>query len=176
MNANNVKRIQDELNRSGVTSIIKKYFEINNYPREDVDEALKEYTFTQKTIVTHPHPIISDPVLPKSKETIQEWVKRIFTYLFKNNILTEQEIIRLHDLNYSKRKFEILFPLLVDTLEETQIQGHNRYWRNKIGKYYICSQWQLHKDADYEFLIRQWLVNVFPDYQEYSLNRIYYKY
>ncbi len=119
---------------------------------------------------------------PKQEmETIQHWVKRIFEHLLNKNILTEEEIALLHDKTYSKETFDIRLPLLVDDLKSTEdSKGYDRYWQERIGGYYICSQWQIPKgktheaNSKYEAYIKYWLSKVFPDYIEYGLDRIYY--
>ena len=106
-----------------------------------------------------------------SGEKVQDWVKRILYYLFRERVLTEEEIYRMHDLDYSKRTFGISFPLLVDTERERKVSGHNRYWKKPIGKYYVCSEWWKDHDAEYTQNIYQWLHKVLPNYKELGLSR-----
>ena len=140
-----------------------------------------------KTAVSAPYPhsnpvVSSKPVVPsknnieqsppsKHKETIQDWVKRIFRYLLTNHILTKQEIISLHDKWYSKKTFDVAYAMFVDTLKETVVAGHNRYWKTPICGYYICSQWWLDHEKEYYSNISQWLAKVLPDYKERGLDR-----
>ena len=107
----------------------------------------------------------------KEKETIQNWVKRIFGYVFRHNLLSEKEIKCLHDKDYSKSTFDIQFALLVDRQNDTKPDGYNRYWQKPIEGYYVCSQWQLGKDLEYDMWIRRWLNRVLPDYIELGLDR-----
>jgi hypothetical protein len=111
------------------------------------------------------------PISNTHKETIQNWIKRIFGYLFRNNILNEEEIHRLHDLHYSKKTFGIAYALLIDNQKNTVISGHNRYWQTPIGNYYICSQWWKDHDAEYHANIKDWLKKVLPNYSDLDLDR-----
>ena len=105
-------------------------------------------------------------------ETIQDWVRRIFTNLLTRNALPEEEIANLHDKKYSSTRFKISYPLLVDTLEQTTDKNkYNRYWKTPFGRYYVCSQWDKKFDRDYEILITLWLREFYPEYIEHGLDR-----
>ena len=65
----------------------------------------------------------------------------------------------LHDKDYSKRKFGIAYPLLVDDLEDVyDASGIARYWITwyLAGRYYMCSQWWLQNADNYEDKICAW--------------------
>jgi predicted CopG family antitoxin len=68
--------------------------------------------------------------------------KESFRFLFQNNLLDEEIIKKFHEKQYSKNVFKINFPLFVskegDTIDE---HGHRRYYKEKFGEYYLCSQW-----------------------------------
>ena len=95
----------------------------------------------------------------RSGEKTQDWVKRLFSWLYNKGYLTPDIIKLLHDKDYSKRKFDIAYPLLVDDLEDVyDASGKARYWItwHLAGRYYMCSQWRL-PDADiYEDKICAW--------------------
>lgn len=107
-----------------------------------------------------------DSNLSKRKaEKTQDWIKRILLYLEQNNLLTEQEIERLQNKEYSKNTLGIQFPLFVSSNTDTfDSSGHCRYWTtwpNKyekyMGKYYVCNDWWLGKEKEYEYLINKWV-------------------
>lgn len=166
----NVQKIRDTLTSVDIKYLIKLYF-ISDYEEIEIDEALKIFdVLLSKKMppVDPPDPENTNP----NKESIQNWVKRIFKYLFMKNILTEEEIYRLHDLEYSKRTFGINYAMLVDREKDTvDSYEHNRYWKKKIGNYFVCSQWWLGNDDKYEYNIKRWLIKVFPDYVAYGLDR-----
>ncbi len=95
----------------------------------------------------------------RSGEKTQDWVKRLFSWLYNKGYLTPDIIKLLHDKDYSKRKFDIAYPLLVDDLEDVyDASGYARYWVTwyLAGRYYMCSQWE-RRDADiYEDKICAW--------------------
>lgn len=105
------------------------------------------------------------------QEKIQDWVKRILNYLLSNNILKEDEIFYLHDKEYCKKNFDIAFALFVDDYENTIISRHPRYYSDRIGGYYVCSQWWKDKFGIYERDIKRWLSKVCPDYVDRELDR-----
>lgn len=70
--------------------------------------------------------------------------------LLQNNILTDDEILKLQNAEYCKKTFDLNFPLLLKidfNLQDTTIQrldakGYPRYWKEVFGKkYFACSQW-----------------------------------
>ena len=172
----NVQKIREELIALDIKDLVKLYF-ISNYEETEIDEALKAFDILLKKRTIIP-PIIDSPDNPNpknpnlNKETTQKWVQRIFGYLFKNNILTSEELYRLHDLDYSKKTFGINYAMLVDSERSiTDPAGHARYWKKKIGNYFVCSQWWLDRNDEYEHNIKRWLTKVFPDYAAHGLER-----
>lgn len=92
-------------------------------------------------------------------EKTQDWVKRLFSWLYNKGYLTPDIIKLLHDKDYSKRKFDIAYPLLVDDLEDVyDASGKARYWItwHLAGRYYMCSQWWLQIADIYEDKICAW--------------------
>lgn len=163
-----VEEILKVLTAPGVMEILKRHFSAKPYSDEAIEKAFEKRII----IVTEIGPT---PPQPREEETIQDWVKRIFKYLLRNNILPAQIIASLHDEDYSKRTFGIMHPMFVDNQIRTVISGHSRYWQTPIEGYYICSQWWLGKDREYESKIRLWLDRVCPNYKERGLDRRYLK-
>ena len=118
-----------------------------------------------------PKPKLGDQTLNGYTEKVQDWIKRVLDYLFKHKVLNDEEIYRLHDLNYSKRTFGLGFPLFIDSADRRHIKGHSRYWKKPIGKYYVCSEWWKDHDAEYTSNINSWLKKVLPDYANLGLGR-----
>jgi hypothetical protein len=166
----NVEKIKSQISSNLIAELAINHF-LKDYSKEEVCVALNDIEFVIRK-KSGPVPPPPPPPPPGNKESIQNWIKRIFAYLFSNNILNEEEIHRLHDIEYSKRTFGIQHAMLVDKLSETTISGHGRYWKKPIGKFYICSQWWLENDAEYHSNIRQWLDKVLPNYIECGLDRI----
>ena len=95
----------------------------------------------------------------RSGEKTQDWVKRLFSWLYNKGYLTPDIIKLLHDKDYSKRKFGIEYPLLVDDLKDVyDASGKARYWVtwHLAGRYYVCSQWWLQIADIYEDKICAW--------------------
>ncbi|MBR3519768.1 MAG: hypothetical protein IKN77_06605 [Paludibacteraceae bacterium] len=109
------------------------------------------------------------PIYRSEKQPVQDFVQETLTTLFKNNILTNEEIVLLQDKKYSKENFGIQYSLLVknyeDTFEVTKNgKKYSRYWTwkkcNVNNKFYACSQWAKNSFDTYDKLIAQWLINL----------------
>ena len=174
----NVRKIKEEIKQIDLRDAVKLYF-LNTFEEAEIDTALKDIDFvvrdknivnpTYESYAEHNDTDVSDD--SAHTEKIQDWVKRIFRYLLNNKLLTNEEIYRLHDLDYSKRTFGVGHAMLVDSQKDTKISGHDRYWQTSIGGYYICSQWWKEKDQEYDLNIRQWLSKVMPEYTDNGLGR-----
>lgn len=102
----------------------------------------------------------------RNGRTIQDYVKYLLSKLYSENKLTVEEINRLHDLEYSKNTFGIYYALLVDNEKDIYDNaGHARYWINyRLGeKYYICSQWWLQQEKEYEKNIYRWVDKILSE-------------
>lgn len=98
------------------------------------------------------------PLYRDSKTTIQDFVKETLQVLFDNNLLNSEEIKRLQDKSYSQQNFGIQHPLLQKEWKNCVISGHSRYWSsNKIGGFYVCSQWWKGKTDLYDEKLADWL-------------------
>ena len=91
---------------------------------------------------------------PGRNETIQNFVKMTLKTLFDNNFLSEKEIDNLQKLEYSKKNFDINFPLL-----QVELNRNNsvRYWKDKINGYYVCSQWYQKK---HDSKLKEWILHI----------------
>lgn len=142
------------------------------YPPEVIDRLDIKITDKNKrniqppTTKPQPYPsqipqIIDKDFERRPNETVQDWLKRILMQLFRNNMLTEEEIKNLHDKVYSKRATGMNYKLLFDTREESFIAGLYRSWKTPIYGYYICSQ--LTNTPYYENLIVNWLNKILEE-------------
>ena len=176
----NVQKIREEIRQLDIKSIVESYF-LNNFDKNEIDSALKDIDFIIRNI---PSTVVIPSTEPKfelensacidvglNDEKIQDWVKRIFRYLFSNKLLSKDEIYWLHDAGYSKKTFGVGCAMLVDNQKETIISGHSRYWQSPIGGFYICSQWWKSNEQEYDFNINRWLEKVVPDYIDKGLGR-----
>ena len=160
----NIEKIIEELRAIELSEIVKLYF-ASSFEEAEIDKALESFEFIIREVGTNLQP-------GPNKELIQDWVKRIFRYLFRNNILSEQEIFRLHELEYSKDTFGIRYAMLVDRQRDILDRtGHARYWQKQIGEYYVCSQWWKNQDEEYEDNLNRWLNKVLPNYKVLGLDR-----
>lgn len=162
----NVSKIKKEIELIDLKEVVKLYFS-GSFEESEIDLALNDFIFnvSRKTGGSTPPP--SQP----SGESIQQWVKRVISYLLKNHILSSQEIRWLHDRDYSYRTFGIGHPLFVDSETQIRVGGHLRYWTEKIEGVFVCSQWWKDHDPQYERLIQQWLTRVCVDFKGLGLDR-----
>jgi len=74
---------------------------------------------------------------------IGQFISKTFKELFEKNLLNEEEIKNLKDKNYSKRIFNISYPVLIDKNENRYDKcGRARYWADVFDeKYYVCNDW-----------------------------------
>lgn len=99
-------------------------------------------------------------------ETIQNYAKRVFGTMYQDGRISEQELERMHDKEYSYTTFGIQYPLLCDTREERfDWKGHPRYYTNKYfyGNYYLCSEWWKDKTDIYTEKIYKWVLKQLND-------------
>jgi len=77
---------------------------------------------------------------------IGELVRIIMDYLIANELLSDEDILKLREKSYSK-KLGIWLPVLVASEHETKdASGRTRYYTNPLlinGKnYYLCREWK----------------------------------
>ena len=107
------------------------------------------------------------PKNPKEKHAIQNHVKKTMKILLEKNLIPEAEMHRLStDKNYCYETFGIVgatkaknrYVLLGENKEDFYDAHFNQYkcWVNKIGGYYICSQW--YQNCSSKFA--RWLINL----------------
>ena len=160
---------------------LKKDIDISKNPQE---ETIKESTLIHKTpqVYTETSSNISTinktdaiknnssqlktdnffTVYKKDNESVQDYVKRIFTYLMDNNMLTEYDLQQLQNRDYCSQVFNIDFPLLIINEQDISIKGHDRYWRKfkLANKYYMCNHWWKSKFPIYIPLIEKYVQGV----------------
>lgn len=99
---------------------------------------------------------------PREGESFQDYVRRTMQLAFSNGMLSDFEVTQLQDLGYSKRTFDLAYPLLVVGRENiTDRTGRNRYWSKPIfGDYYCCSQWWKARIPIHEGLFAKWVEGI----------------
>jgi len=90
---------------------------------------------------------------------IGQFVQYHLTKAFEDNLISEEEIIRLQDKEYSKKELNQNFEVLRSPDKETTDEGgKNRYYtKNKFcGNYYLTSQW-----FEYHWIpFKNWLTKI----------------
>lgn len=106
--------------------------------------ALKLFSSSEPPVAIEPSdkaPILVD-IADQSSLKIGQLVNQELRKLLESGVVDASEIQRLQDKDYSKRAFDIQYPLLVSVNESYE---HVRYYAKsvKIGgcEYKICSQW-----------------------------------
>lgn len=121
------------------------------------DEVFIDEKKEVKQVIEVPSFNIPEEYLRKG-ESVQEYVKKVFNNLYKNNILTEEILKELQDKEFCKKTFGLNFSLLEENNRKTIVSGHSRYYKNfKIGKYFLCSQWWKEKEFIYTKNIYSWI-------------------
>lgn len=94
---------------------------------------------------------------------IGQLVKNSFQKLFKSKSLSENEVLNLMDNEYSKKTFDLNYPILKqfddnnEVSPQRKINGYDRYYANLFdGKYLLCNDWY---DRN-RLLFLQWLNKV----------------
>lgn len=119
------------------------------------------FSFSQYPII-ETHEQLLQEIKKKENETIQIYVKRIFNTIYESGLISEKEISRLHDKDYSKNTFNIAYPLLCDRENEMWYYGLKKYYVDKHLKehYYLCSQWWKDLTNDYYDRITKWRIKM----------------
>ena len=115
---------------------------------------------------TLPTVVISGVEIPTSKdsrETMQDFVKRIMHLLLDKHLLSAKQLQELQDKQYCKDHFYLQFPLIRHRSQDYRDgRGRSRYWTKELfgGEYYVCSQWWKEHDGTYMKNIYHWLVSL----------------
>jgi len=86
-------------------------------------------------------------------------VRSTLTKMLENNLISESEIEKMQTLSYSKRVFDIQYPLLQNAkgIDKKPL----RYWANPVKShgqyYYICSEWYDSPQNDDRSYFLNWL-------------------
>jgi len=120
----------------------------------DFPETCKEETIKIKGIVVR--------LYKNDNETTQDFIKETLHLLYNNNLIPEIEIKKMLEKDYCIRTFGIAFPIIQDDINKlTDRKGHSRYWaREKIGNFYMCSQWWREKEDIYRKKISKWIIKI----------------
>ena len=147
-----IEAIKNDLSSEKIKEIVVEYYK-QLYTEEVVEGALSNIDFTINT-EDDDWDIDIDDIVDASQlkkksnvindynfnynESIQDYIKRVLAYLYNNNLLSEIEITKLHDINYCKKTFNIKFALLCDNLDDCYYSGQYRYWTKwKLGRYFV---------------------------------------
>ena len=90
----------------------------------------------------------------EEKVKIGKLVKKEFTRLINDNILSVEMLNNLQNSEYSQETFNIQFPILKkitdnsNIKEEININGHSRYYAKPIKNYLLCNHWY-ERNRDY---------------------------
>ncbi|MCH9758570.1 MAG: DUF262 domain-containing HNH endonuclease family protein [Proteobacteria bacterium] len=85
--------------------------------------------------------------LPKNEGgEFQKDFRKLINTLFNYQLLSNKEIGRLYEKEYSKRMLGINFPLFS---KNRFVSERSRYWKDKIHGHYVCSEWALPHFEDY---------------------------
>jgi len=97
---------------------------------------------------------------PSGPEKIGKFVKDTFIKLFEQGGLNEAELTRLQDKDYSRRTFNIGFPMLLRANSAEHLGASERYWKNIFAdRFVVCSQWtEKHRPA-----FERWLATITPN-------------
>lgn len=169
-----VAKLKAELQSLNVMDLVKAHF-AERYPQSVVNVVLDNfevYVDVKKATPTTEEPV-KMLVMTDSDgtESIQNWIKRVLNYLLGKGKLSQEEIARLHSLEYCKEMFGLQFPLLIDKPSEIMVAGYARYYKKPLSRYYVCSQWWKANFPMHEKKIRLWLKLVCPDYEKNGLDR-----
>lgn len=101
---------------------------------------------------------ISD-LLNNKVEKVGAYVKRNLIQLFEQNKISNEEIIDFQDAEYSKRTFDIQYPLLKKVVNIKDKPLH--YWKDIIyannEQYYMCCEWFEKENNNDRAYFENWL-------------------
>ncbi|WP_111710146.1 DUF2075 domain-containing protein [Lutibacter citreus] len=105
---------------------------------------------------------INSDVRP-AKMKIGKFVKTSMLDLISKDLIDESEIRRLQNAEYSKRTFDIQFPLLRKKLV-TDPDNILRYWKGAVSikgqEYFICSEWYENSQNNDRPYFLKWLCGI----------------
>ena len=99
-------------------------------------------------------------IYKSTNESFQHFVKRTFSKLIENKLLSDSVMKQLFDKQFCKETFGIEYALLqTDWKNCLDGAGHDRYWKTfKIANaYFCCSEWWKEKFPLYEEKLAKWL-------------------
>jgi hypothetical protein len=120
----------------------------------------------KKTLTNKEKETSSDSIAKTTEDgmKIGQFVQYHLTKAFEDNLISEEEIIRLQDKEYSKKELNQNFEVLRSSDKETTDEGgKNRYYTKSkfCGNYYLTSQW-----FEYHWIpFKKWLKKIEKEYQ-----------
>jgi hypothetical protein len=122
-------------------------------PETEYDDEINEGTLKIKGVEV--------PLCKKKNELTQDFVKRILRLFFNNDFIPDTEIRNMLEKDYCIKTFGIAFPIIQnDPNKLLDRKGHSRYWKERIGNYYICSQWWKQKENMYRKKLSKWIMKI----------------
>ncbi|SFS79300.1 DUF2075 domain-containing protein [Lutibacter maritimus] len=95
-----------------------------------------------------------------STEKIGKFVKRKMHELIENDLIDNNELIKLQNLDYCINTFHLRYPLLKKKLS-TDPENILRYWKGSLNirgnRYFICSEWYEQPDNNDRPYFEKWL-------------------
>lgn len=148
--------------------VVRKYNELFSENKAFYSQEKYEITKNNKK-TTNTSVIIGDiefklyPENPFEKHAWKNFVQKTMTILLTKNLIPETEMDKLvNNVNYCFKIFGInwnhkYFTLLKQNRDECyDSEGISRYWAEKCGDYYVCSQWTI----KYSKNLANWLINL----------------
>jgi len=92
-------------------------------------------------------------------DKVGSYVKRTLINLFNEGKITNEEIQSFQDAEYSKKTFDIQFPLLKK--KESEFEKPQRYWKDSISigneEYFMCCEWYENANNNDKIFFDKWL-------------------
>ncbi|MCL2043841.1 MAG: GIY-YIG nuclease family protein [Treponema sp.] len=104
---------------------------------------------------------VNVPLHKNENETTQDFIKRLLRLFFDKNLIPDIEINNMLNKDYCINVFGIPYPIIQnDKTKLVDRKGHSRYWKEKIGNYYVCSQWWKQKEKIYKKYFYRWIMKI----------------
>lgn len=135
------------------SDILNPIFHLSNDVSDTSELFLRSYQLTQlfkpNEVKYTDSDIKNKPIQNTNKEEkIGKFVRNTFKMLFEENKLSDEEIKKLTDKEYSRATFDVYHPVLVridfekDVNSQRKVNGSDRYYSSPYEeKYLLCNDW-----------------------------------